>query len=372
MWTCLVCGNENDDELIRCLCGYEIPGTEPETTVKETSNIMEEEGGDDDNIKWFYELNGSQFGPVSAAVIKNKKLSGELNDDTFVWSSENDEWCPLYNYDIEDNMRESFQKPAPASPNQAEEENKNAPTIKDAIDFEATAVTGEQKEAGKEQTTRLDNKAINRYCQSLGLQSLPSKEELKQTYKDLLIVWNPDRFVSMPSLQQKAHQKIKEIDEAYEKLLLHMAADLNTATATTVSSGSKPAYKPIENNKITSDDNRTKQAIKLFSWKSLIAAVIIAAFLNGIMAAAAGVKPIRNIYWTAMWIYLSIEAWRYWTWKALLPYPLFLLASGISGLIVEGSVEQLSMPYLIVKVTLNIGGLILFYWLLHKSVKVYG
>lgn len=253
---------------------------------------------------------------------------------------------------------------------------KSSSRFKDRAEYETWKASKITESQGRQSS--LNDKST--YYQILGLKSSASKEEIKQAYKDLLNVWTPDRFSNEPSLHQKAQQKIKEIDEAYEKLLLHLASARSTASQ--VSSGFKtsrtihdnttnrvePVYKPIESNKQTSDDNRTKQAIKFFSWKSFIAAVIIASVLNGILSVAAGVNPaLNNISWTVMWLYLSIESWRYWKWKALLPYPLFWLASGISGLIMEGSVEQLSMPYLIVKGTLNIGGLILFYILLHRS-----
>lgn len=252
--------------------------------------------------------------------------------------------------------------------------------FKDRAEYETWKASKISESQG--QQSNLNDKST--YYQILGLKSSASKEEIKQAYKDLLNVWNPDRFSNEPSLQQKAQQKITEIDEAYEKLILHLSAARPVATQVSVGAKTSktippggaqhvaPVSKPLEINDKPFDQKKIKQPIKLFAWKSFIAAVIIAAFLNVLLAAAAGVKPSKNIYWTVMWIYLSIEAWRYWKWKALLPYPLFLLASGISGLIVEGSVEQLSMPYLIVKGTLNIGGLILFYWLLHKSVKVYG
>jgi len=59
------------------------------------------------------------------------------------------------------------------------------------------------------------------YYQILDVKSSASKEEINRAYKDLVSIWNPDRFSKEPSLQQKAQQKIKEIDEAYEKLIIY-------------------------------------------------------------------------------------------------------------------------------------------------------
>src|SRR5438094_3206271 len=58
-----------------------------------------------------------------------------------------------------------------------------------------------------------------RYYRVLGLAPGVSLEELKQTHRDLVKVWHPDRFVDDPRLQRKAQEKLKEINEAYEQIL---------------------------------------------------------------------------------------------------------------------------------------------------------
>ena len=40
--------------------------------------------------------------------------------------------------------------------------------------------------------------------------------ELKAAHRDLAKVWHPDRFVHDPRLQEKAQEKLKEINEAYD------------------------------------------------------------------------------------------------------------------------------------------------------------
>jgi len=52
----------------------------------------------------------------------------------------------------------------------------------------------------------------------LELQPGASLEEIKQAYRDLALVWHPDRFANSPRLQKKALEKMKEINEAYEFL----------------------------------------------------------------------------------------------------------------------------------------------------------
>jgi hypothetical protein len=52
----------------------------------------------------------------------------------------------------------------------------------------------------------------------LGVAEGASAQELKVAYRDLAKVWHPDRFAHDPRLQQKAQEKLKEINEAYEQL----------------------------------------------------------------------------------------------------------------------------------------------------------
>ena len=50
------------------------------------------------------------------------------------------------------------------------------------------------------------------------LETTGSLHEAKRTYKDLVRVWHPDRFQSNPRLKQKADQKLREINLAYNYL----------------------------------------------------------------------------------------------------------------------------------------------------------
>jgi len=43
-----------------------------------------------------------------------------------------------------------------------------------------------------------------------------SIEQIKQKYRDLVIVWHPDRFQSNPRLQSNAQEKMKELNAAFE------------------------------------------------------------------------------------------------------------------------------------------------------------
>ena len=60
---------------------------------------------------------------------------------------------------------------------------------------------------------------LDRAYEVLGVKPGVSDRELKAAHRDLAKVWHPDRFVHDPRLQQKAQEKLKEINEAYEQLI---------------------------------------------------------------------------------------------------------------------------------------------------------
>lgn len=57
-----------------------------------------------------------------------------------------------------------------------------------------------------------------KYYKILGIQPGASLDEIKEAYRDLAKVWHPDRFSHDLRLQQKAQEKLKEINEAYSYL----------------------------------------------------------------------------------------------------------------------------------------------------------
>lgn len=117
----------------------------------------------------------------------------------------------------------------------------------------------------------------------------------------------------------------------------------------------------IVDNKITLDKTCSKKGNSkvTFSWKVFLVSFLIATILNIALSIMTGTEPRKNIVWTVLWIYLTIIAWRHWNWKALLPYPLYLLISFMFRLAFPKlGMEPLNYIYL--TGFLNIGGLILF------------
>jgi hypothetical protein len=68
------------------------------------------------------------------------------------------------------------------------------------------------------------NEDSGKYYELLGVAPGASGRELKQAYHDMAKVWHPDRFSHDPRLQQKAQEKLKEINEAYERLTSRASA----------------------------------------------------------------------------------------------------------------------------------------------------
>ena len=55
-----------------------------------------------------------------------------------------------------------------------------------------------------------------------------SPAHLKQAYKDLVLVWHPDRFSGNPRLQKKAEEKLKCINLAYQQIRAEHRTHQNT------------------------------------------------------------------------------------------------------------------------------------------------
>ena len=52
-----------------------------------------------------------------------------------------------------------------------------------------------------------------------------STDEIKQSYKDIVTVWHPDRFPNNSRLKQKAEEKLKEVNVAYDTLKSYLSSE---------------------------------------------------------------------------------------------------------------------------------------------------
>lgn len=62
------------------------------------------------------------------------------------------------------------------------------------------------------------NEDIESYYRMLDLSPDATLEDAKESWRDLVKIWHPDRFASDPRLQQKCQDKLKQINNAYEAL----------------------------------------------------------------------------------------------------------------------------------------------------------
>lgn len=76
----------------------------------------------------------------------------------------------------------------------------------------------------------------DRVFEVLGVRPGVSNQELKTAYRDLTKVWHPDRFAHDPRLQEKAQEKLKEINDAYEQLISRKTRHRPTAQSSPVQS----------------------------------------------------------------------------------------------------------------------------------------
>src|ERR1700720_2547948 len=81
---------------------------------------------------------------------------------------------------------------------------------------------------------------LDQYYKILELKPGASPDQVKQAYRDLARVWHPDRFSHDPRLQQRAQEKLKEINHAYEQL-----RSVDPGSDTEVSE-SNPTYQKTE------------------------------------------------------------------------------------------------------------------------------
>jgi len=60
---------------------------------------------------------------------------------------------------------------------------------------------------------------LERYYKVLGLELGASLDEVNQAYRDLAFIWHPDRLPKdNPRLQEKAHEKLQELNQARDHL----------------------------------------------------------------------------------------------------------------------------------------------------------
>jgi len=60
----------------------------------------------------------------------------------------------------------------------------------------------------------------------LEIQETASLSEIKQAYRDMIGIWHPDRYVQNPRLHEKATEKLKELNLAYNELVIRFTSGI--------------------------------------------------------------------------------------------------------------------------------------------------
>lgn len=63
---------------------------------------------------------------------------------------------------------------------------------------------------------------MEKYYKILEIHTNASEQDIKQAYRELVKVWHPDRFAHDSKLQKRADEKLKEINDAYQKIVDHL------------------------------------------------------------------------------------------------------------------------------------------------------
>ena len=88
---------------------------------------------------------------------------------------------------------------------------------------------------------------LSKCYELLGVNPGVSAQELKTAHRDMAKVWHPDRFSHDPRLQQKAQEKLKQINEAYDQLTLRKFK------------WQRPSPRPVDRNPPPSASTRSNQ-----------------------------------------------------------------------------------------------------------------
>ncbi|MDJ1184914.1 J domain-containing protein [Roseofilum casamattae] len=94
---------------------------------------------------------------------------------------------------------------------------------------------------------------LHRYYQILEVSSNASFDEIHQSYKDLVMVWHPDRFLHNPRLYEKAQEKIKQLNSAYDELRLRWTPVTTSVHYSAASEAWQDTYSNEPNGKPSAD-----------------------------------------------------------------------------------------------------------------------
>ena len=154
---------------------------------------------------------------------------------------------------------------------------------------------------------------IKAYLETLELDSDVSPEEVALAYRDLVNVWHPDRFTEIPHLKKRAEEKLKKINEAYEKIQIHLSSGQRQGESKSGDEG-RIRTGPHPGVSITRDRMSEKAPARKHPWVRSMARgidylwfVLFLGSINtyGILLGLNVPTPLFPIVSTFMWVFLE-------------------------------------------------------------------
>lgn len=123
-------------------------------------------------------------------------------------------------------------------------------------------------------------KSVKQCLEILGVNPNTTPDQIKVAYRDLVRVWHPDRFVHDKRLQQKAEEKLKEINDAYEQLQSAFAHAESRQAQASATSEIKPTRRTsVSRSRRSKTPRRSpspkKARLNILSWPRLRAAILM-------------------------------------------------------------------------------------------------
>jgi hypothetical protein len=108
-------------------------------------------------------------------------------------------------------------------------------------------------------------------------------------------------------------------------------------------------------------------SLKESKWKKFWLAFALMFIITLVLSGVSDSKPKgSSMFWTLAWMYMTVDAWTYWGWKAVLPFPTYLITSVIAG-IIYGRFGDSAGTFKLIAGGLNILGLIIFFTMIERT-----
>jgi len=121
---------------------------------------------------------------------------------------------------------------------------------------------------------------LDKYFKALELKPGASLDEIKQAYRDLAQIWHPDKYTKNPRLQERAEERFKLINEAYQILLAKSQTYPRNESRDTHDTAGNTQGEAKESNQPPFSDKQ-KQT-KKSNWKQVAVGIVLFTIISGV------------------------------------------------------------------------------------------